>query len=192
MTCTTTAAITAAAALLLGAAACTTQTEHPTTESLLATDLSKDEYLAAASPEIFHGTALRKTLQRNTDQQGEVEQHWQVRVDRTFKGQASGLVTVSTLAYRTPNGSLTADGGAVLPRKGRQYVFAGHHDETENTYYPFNGETGTRLSPALTAPFGPPQGARPLHPHHIRGTQTVEGYWTTTVRQAKPGPALDD
>ncbi|WP_420036894.1 hypothetical protein ACN2WE_35920 [Streptomyces sp. cg28] len=192
-----TVASVASAAVVLATAAYTIavvsqggDAETPVEHSLVARDLSKDEWLAHASPDVFHGTVLAMASQAHTDQPGEVEQRWRVRVDRAFKGGASGTVTVSTIAYVARDGSPTDEGGGVIPRPGRMYVFSGHRNGSDHVYYPFGGSAGTRPSPALNRPFGVKDGSQPLHPERFGGAETVEEYWTTAVKNAVSGPPL--
>ncbi|MEV3858196.1 hypothetical protein AB0J38_28215 [Streptomyces sp. NPDC050095] len=191
------AAVTTAAVVVLGSAMAFTvmtsldkESVRTTREALLATDVSKDEYLADASHDIFHGTVVGLASQARTDQPGEMEQRWRVRVDRAFKGAASGTVTVSTTAYIAKDGSLTARGGAVVPEEGRTYVFSGYYASDEDLYCTFGGTTGTRLSPALGQPLGHDEEDRMLHPERSRGLRTVEDYWADMVDNAVQGPVL--
>ncbi|MEV3857463.1 hypothetical protein AB0J38_24420 [Streptomyces sp. NPDC050095] len=190
--------IVAAAAVVLGAAAYTVTTAlnsdtvqtASTEQGLLAHDVSKDEYLAHASTDIFHGVIVALASQARTDQPGEVGQLWRVRVDKTFKGTASGTVAVSTTAYVNDDGTLTDKGGAVVPREGGMYVFSGHQDGYNRLYFPFGGKVGTRMSPALGQPVTVADAPRPLQPEHVRGTRSVEECWTTMTKNSVPGPVL--
>ncbi|MBO1330124.1 hypothetical protein [Streptomyces sp. VRA16 Mangrove soil] len=193
-----TAAATALAAVaaVVGATAYTVVTlttgdERVVVDSIMAQDLSRDEYLANASRDVFHGTVVGLKSQAGTDQPGEREQLWRVRVNRAFKGDASGTVIVDTVAYTAGDGSLTAEGGAVVPEPGRMYVFSGIQEGSTRVYHPYGGTVGTRPSPGLDEPFGLADGARPLHPERFRGARTVTDYWTTVIRNETEGPAPD-
>lgn len=190
-------AVGVAAAAVLGAAAFTVWTSdsgnksyvsEPTVqEDLLAPDLSKDEYLSYASTDVFHARVVKKVSQNETDQAGELEQQWQVKVTKAFKGNAEGTVIVNAIAYVDSEGNETAGEGGVALVPGRGYVFAGHYDAENERYEPFGGMTGARLSQDLDSPAkSAARGAA------SESGETVEEHWERAVTNERPGPPVDD
>ncbi|MFJ2218286.1 hypothetical protein ACIQVO_38835 [Streptomyces sp. NPDC101062] len=153
-----------------------------TSEDLRAADLSRDEYLAAASAHVFHGTVVRRTGEERTGNNGDLEQQWLVRVDRVFKGDARGTVTVNTTAT-DHNGSITPDPGAPAVEPGKSYVFAGMWGEDPDRYETYGGAAGVHASNGLDQPD--PETGRPEDRAEPR---TVEQRWSWAVEHARPGP----
>ncbi|MFE3830471.1 hypothetical protein [Streptomyces sp. NPDC059092] len=154
-------------------------------EDLQAADLSRDEYVAAASQHVFHGTVIRKTGEQHTGGNGDLEQQWLVEVDRAFKGDARGTITVNTTAT-DQDGDIIPDPGAPAVEPGKSYVFAGMWGEDPDRYETYGGAAGVHASNGLTQP-DPETGPRADRAKH----HTVEQRWSWAVEHARPGPDTD-
>ncbi|TLS43093.1 hypothetical protein FE633_27525 [Streptomyces montanus] len=158
-------------------------------EDLLVPDLSKDEYVSFASTDVFYGRVVKKVGQNETDQAGELEQQWQVKVAKAFKGSPAGTVIVNTMAYVDNEGNVTAGEGGVALAPGRGYVFAGHFDPDNERYEPFGGTAGTRVSESLDSPAR--SAARSAADGGRGSSETVEEHWERAVANERPGPPAD-
>ncbi|TPQ24112.1 hypothetical protein FGD71_000360 [Streptomyces sporangiiformans] len=164
-----------------------TYVSEPTVkEDLLVPDLSKDEYVSYASSDVFHARVVKKVSQNETDLAGELEQQWQVKVTKAFKGDAEGTAIVNTMAYVDGEGNETAGEGGVALVPGRGYVFAGQYDADNERYEPFGGITGARLSQELDSPAK--SAARSTA---SESGETVEEHWEQAVTNERPGPPVD-
>jgi hypothetical protein len=149
-------------------------------DNLMATDLSKDEYVSYASSDVFYGQVVKKIGENRTDQSGELEQQWEVSVKKAFKGAATGTVVVNTVAYERSDGTTWPGEGGVAVEPNNRYVFAGHYDSENQRYEPYGGETGVRPESGLQAPA--------KNASNASSTESVEEHWTQAVTNERQGP----
>ncbi|MFI7383580.1 hypothetical protein [Streptomyces sp. NPDC049813] len=150
-------------------------------ENLMATDMSKDEYVSYASSDIFYGQVVKKVGENTGDQSGELEQQWEVSVQKAFKGAASGTVVVNTVAYKRADGTTWPGEGGVLMVPDKRYVFAGHYDAESQRYEPYGGATGVRPEAGLQA-TAKHTGASATE------QESVDEHWSQAVTNERQGP----